>query len=146
MPRWMAVITGRVRWRERSRGRRGWRQKTRNEGRGEEIRKGSEKSLARRGVNESDERGEWTENMCQCVHVCQLNNKHTAIYLWRTKRLRLALKLITSPVLCVRQLMLLPSLAHGHTKTRFFKGLTAGLFTQRKIGSLNLLQFKHELT
>lgn len=146
MPRWMAVITGMCVRESESGVPRGWRQRTRNEGRGEEIRKGSEKSLARRGVNESDEREEWTENMCQCVHVCQLNNKHAAIYLRRTKRLRLALKLITSPVLCVRQLMPLPSLAHGHTKTRFFKGLTAGLFTQRKIGSLNLLQFKHKLT
>lgn len=112
-----------------------------------EISKGSEKSLARRGVNESDEREEWTLKIC--VSVCMsASSKQTHYYLSQENKNCQARPqaMITRPVLYVRQLMLLPSLAHGHTTTRFFKGLKAGLFTQSKIGSLNLPQFKHKFT
>ena len=118
-------------------------------GRGQEIRKREwEKPRWERCDQEWWERGMDSENMCQCVHVCQLNNKHTTIYLGRTRKtVRLALKLRLPDRFCVcASCCCSPSLAHGHTTTWFFKGLTVGLFTQRKIGSLNLPQFKHEFT
>lgn len=100
-------------------------------------------------MNKSDERERRMDSKKMCVSVCMFAGSTTNTrlqYLSQENKNSQAWTqtMITSPDMHVRQLMLLPSLARELTTTLFFKGLTAGLFTQRTIGSLNLPQLKQK--
>ena len=67
-------------------------------------------------MTESDEREEWTLKICVsvCMSASATTNTLPSISGEPENGQTCPQTMITRPVLCVRQLMLLPSLAHGH--------------------------------